>query len=694
MSTSSPLPDAAVLEQLLLGQLPPDEAEALCAQLQDNEQFAALAQTLLASDTLIETLRAQTRRPTPRPNARLEGLMARLCQLRPDLSGADSERTAALDAGSVAAPLIFLSPPQQADEMGRLGDYRVLKVLGQGGMGMVYLAEDVRLKRKVALKVMKPELAANQGARQRFLREAESSAAVRSDHVITIYQVGEQGNAPFLAMECLEGMSLDDWLKKGRKPTLAQAARMGRQIALGLAAAHERGLMHRDIKPGNIWLESNHQGRVKLLDFGLARGTADEVHLTQSGAIVGTPAYMAPEQARGDHVDHRCDLFSLGVVLYRLTTSQLPFRGDNTMSILTSLAMDKPRPPREVNADIPPRLAELIERLLSKDREQRPATAKAVADELANIEREATQPGPDERTLQTLQAASAGERSLSPAPSRSRLRWLIAASLLFLFGGLAAGIVVIIRDKDGNKVAEINLPKSGTVEIKDADKGEANRQRQLPGDKIDPAPLPPPLRNQPFSPVVLVQHPAKLPGVRSWSIESRNIFNAAAMAYRPDGKRLAVACSGGIIRVWDPESGRLVQVLLESSTVGSMVWSPDGRVLALGCEGKQPVRLFEAETGRLIRALEAPVPNEGSALAWSEDGSKVRAKMHSSTECHTWNASDGKLLGTVQIPCIGSVFSPNGKQLAGQRSDGRPGVWDAETGKEVGAMTGYKGTAS
>ena len=156
--------------------------------------------------------------------------------------------------------------------------------------------------------------------------------------------------------------------------------------------AHERGLIHRDIKPANIWLESNHQGRVKLLDFGLARGTVDEVQLTQSGAIVGTPAFMSPEQASGEKVDHRCDLFSLGVVLYRLTTGQMPFRGDSTMAILTTLASHTPKPPREVNPETSPRMSALIERLLSKDREQRPKTAKEVAEELALIEREATQP--------------------------------------------------------------------------------------------------------------------------------------------------------------------------------------------------------------------------------------------------------------------------------------------------------------
>src|SRR5262249_44185271 len=156
-------------------------------------------------------------------------------------------------------------------------------------------------------KAMRPALAANEAACRRFLREAEATAAVRSDHVVTIYQVGEERGVPFLAMEFLEGVPLDRWLQQGRKPSGAQVLRIGREMADGLAAAHAKSLIHRDIKPGNVWLESAHGGRVKILDFGLARAVADDVHLTQSGAVLGTPAYMAPEQARGERVDARCD---------------------------------------------------------------------------------------------------------------------------------------------------------------------------------------------------------------------------------------------------------------------------------------------------------------------------------------------------------------------------------------------------
>lgn len=232
--------------------------------------------------------------------------------------------TPKLDAVSV------LSPPQGAGEIGRLGPYRVLKLLGQGGMGMVFLAEDPQLQRPVALKAMLPEVAKRPVARQRFLREARATAKLENDHIVHIYQVGEDRGVPFLAMQLLKGMTLEDYLKKKQGKTsmpfsLGQILKLASEIARGLGAAHEQGLIHRDIKPANIWLDSTGNGRVKILDFGLARavdGDSPQTKLTTMGTIVGTAAYMAPEQALTGKVDGRTDLFSLGVILYRLVTGR------------------------------------------------------------------------------------------------------------------------------------------------------------------------------------------------------------------------------------------------------------------------------------------------------------------------------------------------------------------------------------
>ena len=281
------------------------------------------------------------------------------------------------------------APPEHADEVGTFGRYRVLKKLGQGGMGAVYLGYDGALERKVALKMMLPQYAANVAARERFLREARSAAKVQSDHVVTIFDVGEAGGVPFIAMEYLLGHPLDQYLKSKGELPLAQVLRVARETAIGLAAAHGLGLVHRDIKPANLWLEAPN-GRVKLLDFGLARATDDDVHLTNSGAVLGTPAYMSPEQGRGLKVDHRSDLFSLGVMLYRLCTGKMPFKGSTTMAVLTSLGMDTPTPPRQLNPQLPEALEAIVTKLLAKNPAERFQTATEVVAALRDIERAPT----------------------------------------------------------------------------------------------------------------------------------------------------------------------------------------------------------------------------------------------------------------------------------------------------------------
>jgi serine/threonine protein kinase len=286
-------------------------------------------------------------------------------------------------------PPDFLAPPQAPDEIGRLGPYRVLKVLGVGGMGMVFMAEDSGLKRIVALKVMLPALAANESSRKRFVREAQAAASIEHEHIVTIHQVGEDRGVPFIAMQFLKGESLDQRLKRHEKLSLRQVVRIGREAALGLDAAHQRGLVHRDIKPANLWLEAGSD-RVKILDFGLARGGGANANLTGTGAVVGTPAYMAPEQANAKPIDARTDLFSLGCVLYRLTTGKPPFKGVDTLSTLAALALEHPKPPRELNPAVPLQLSDLVVRLLEKDPQNRPASAAGVAGDLAALEKEAT----------------------------------------------------------------------------------------------------------------------------------------------------------------------------------------------------------------------------------------------------------------------------------------------------------------
>jgi serine/threonine protein kinase len=306
-------------------------------------------------------------------------------------SEANSEPTSALHTLPQAprpTAFAFLGPPQTSDEMGRLGRFRVLKLLGEGGMGMVFLATDPDLDRKVALKVMKPEAASHAEGRTRFLREARTAAAVEHDNVVAILQVGEDGGVPFLVMPLLKGESLEDRLRRTPKLSAAETARLGREAADGLAAAHTAGLVHRDIKPSNLWLERLPDGRdrVKVLDFGLARPVENAEHLTRTDALMGTAGYMAPEQARAEPVDGRSDLFSLGCVLYRMCTGRAPFRGDTLTVQLLQLTTHNPPAPQAVDPTVPAALSDVVMRLLAKAPADRPASAREVAESLRAIE--------------------------------------------------------------------------------------------------------------------------------------------------------------------------------------------------------------------------------------------------------------------------------------------------------------------
>ena len=238
----------------------------------------------------------------------------------------------------------WLGPSEVPDHLGRIGPYEVVDRVGRGGMGVVYKGHDAALNRYVAIKAMAPQWSSDPAARRRFTREAQAAAAVSHPHVITIHDVGEWRGRPYLVMEFVTGASLQQRIDEGGPLELKELLRIGVQIASGLAAAHAQGLIHRDIKPSNIMLE-NELARVKITDFGLARAV-DDTRLTQYGTLAGTPSYMAPEQARGEPIDRRTDLFSLGSVLYAMATGCVAFPGESSVEVIRRVSDGDPRPIR------------------------------------------------------------------------------------------------------------------------------------------------------------------------------------------------------------------------------------------------------------------------------------------------------------------------------------------------------------
>jgi serine/threonine protein kinase len=266
--------------------------------------------------------------------------------------------------------------------MATFGRYEILDKLGEGAMGVVYRARDANLGRVVALKMLSADLGAEEELHQRFQREAEAIGRLSHPNIVTVYDVGEASGQLYMAMELLEGDDLRSLIEKRAAIGLADRVRILVQICDGLAYAHSRGVVHRDIKPANILVGSD--GRVKILDFGLARVSARST-ITRRGVILGTPDYMAPEQAMGKGVDRRSDVFSAGAVFYEFLTLEKPFKGKTLHAVLYQIISDDPEPVLTLNPEVPVRLAAVVHRMLKKDADQRYGAMEDVARDLSEM---------------------------------------------------------------------------------------------------------------------------------------------------------------------------------------------------------------------------------------------------------------------------------------------------------------------
>ena len=297
----------------------------------------------------------------------------------------------------------LLSAASHPEMLGRIGRYDVERLIGSGGMGVVFKAYDTELHRPVAVKLLAPYLASSGSARNRFAREARAAAAVVDDHVVPIHNVETDGEHPFLVMKFIAGGSLQQRLDREGPLEVCEVLCIGIHTAKGLAAAHAQGLIHRDVKPSNILLDEGVD-RALLTDFGLARAS-DDASLTRSGFHPGTPHYMSPEQVRGESIDARSDLFGLGCVLYALCTGHPPFRSETSYAVLRRITDDSPRPIRETNPNVPAWLEKIVLKLLAKSPDGRYSSATELYTLLekclAHVQQPTTVELPDEPRLKS-----------------------------------------------------------------------------------------------------------------------------------------------------------------------------------------------------------------------------------------------------------------------------------------------------
>jgi WD40 repeat protein/serine/threonine protein kinase len=578
----------------------------------------------------------------------------------------------------------LLSPPSEEGSPSRLDHYEVLGVVGRGGMGVVFEAHDTRLRRVVALKLLAPALAAVGTARKRFAREAQSAAAVRDEHVVKIHAAHEDAAVPYLVMEFVSGITLEDRIRKEGPLPVREVVRIGLQAARGLATAHARGLVHRDVKPGNILLEDGSQ-RVKLTDFGLARA-ADDASISRSGVIAGTPMYMSPEQAKGDKVDHRSDLFSLGSVLYTLCTGRPAFRAESTVAVLTRVCDDDPRPIREVNADVPKWVCAVVGKLMAKDPADRFQSAAEVADlfarYLAHLENpDRVPPPPPVRGVRVRH--------------RRRARRLVVG-LVAVVAMVALGVAgyQAFRPKAENPVTqtppEVNpLPdwKPPTAEelaARPSPLDGRTREQIAPGILAlagggGPGAAPPELV------AVLDAARFQLPkaGLNSWMAQDR------------EGKFLAVP-NADVVAVFDARTGELVRTLAGSDRIYAVAFSPDGKFLAganwVGARedksNTSSFRIWDLSTGELT----STIPSDAGwtwSLAYSPDGKRLVASADKGLR--VWDVATGQVAHSFPGGYLWQFgLSPDGKRAAYCDPDSNTvHVVNPESGERVGILEGF-----
>jgi WD40 repeat protein len=714
MTEQGPCPDAGRWRQLLDGSLADEEQSALGAHLE------ACPGCQHALDELAADPGTWSRAARHLAGARPDGTALRRLLAGLDAAAGQAATAAEPDAAAGPAP-DFLGPPRGPGELGRLGHYAVREVLGRGGMGVVLKAFDEALQRVVAIKVMAPQLATSAGARQRFVREARAAAAVRNGHVIDIHAVEEADGLPYLVMEYVAGLSLQERLDRSGPPELKEVLRIGAQVAAGLAAAHAQGLIHRDVKPANILLENGVE-RVKLTDFGLARAV-DDASLTQSGVVAGTPAYMAPEQARGEAVDHRADLFSLGSVLYALCTGRPPFRADGAMAVLKRVCEDTPRPIQEINPEVPGWLVEIIDRLHAKDPAQRFPSAAAVGEllskHLAHLQQPALVPLP-ERTARAPQPAI--------RQGHTRRRRAFAAAALLLLGGVGlteatgatrlAATVLRLFTPEGTLVIEVDDP-GVKVSVEGPDgvvlTGAGPEVRLRPGSYRCRATRDGTLLKTELVTVTRDNKPvfsARLePAVGELRRLEGHVEPIHGLAVSGDGTRAATGSWDKTVRIWDLARGKELRCFSVRDVTGRanhavycVALSPDGR-LALAGSRHGTVWLWDVDTGAERARCAVPVTRSlgATALAFSPDG-RYALVGGADGVVRLWQVSPWKEVKRLQHshrPAEKSVwsvcFSPDGRRAltAGPPDRGDKGgeicLWDLQTGAEVRRFDGHEG---
>ncbi|PSQ77801.1 MAG: hypothetical protein BRD35_02865 [Bacteroidetes bacterium QH_7_62_13] len=578
--------------------------------------------------------------------------------------------------------------------------YDIRKELGRGGMAIVYKAVQQNLGREVALKVLPQGMTHDRKMLERFHREAQSAAQLNHPHIVTIFDEGEINGVHYMAMEYLQGRNLHAIIKEKGPVSPKQAVSLIAPVAEALGYAHEEGTVHRDVKSSNVMVTD--VGRPVLMDFGIAYAGSD-ARLTQTGTVLGTPEYMSPEQARGNEVDARGDLYSLGVVLYEALTAELPHTGGHPMSVVYKVLHESYTPPSHIRDEVPGWLEQIVAKLLKKDPGDRYQTggeaAKALRAKDPGEKVEVPPPPDGEMSAPADGSDDSGEPAETKVfrPGDESTEELEPEPVAATSEAVAA-----TEDSTETQEEEAEEQKGETVSAN----GQSGPQRQhlhivrtLEGnaDWVNAVS---------FSPDgQYALSGAAHNTIRLWEVvtgqEIQTFQGLAAqpisVSLSPDGEKLLSETSDGVVRLWDVDTGDALHTFEEhSEAVLGSTFSPDGQYVISGGNASGTLHLWDTDTGDLVRRFE----DNGEAIfsvTFSPDGKYVLSGSGQSGTLKLWRTETGTVVrhfdeGDWDSSYVFSVaFSPDGKYALSGNDDMTARLWDVETGELLRTFDGHSG---
>ena len=562
--------------------------------------------------------------------------------------------------------------------------YDIEKELGRGGMAIVYKAIQESLGRPVALKVLPQGLTHDQKLLERFHREARSAAMLNHPHIVTIFDEGEMNGVHYMAMEYLTGRDLHEIIQEGGSLPPDEAVALIAPVAEALGYAHTKDTVHRDVKSSNVMVTD--VGRPVLMDFGIAYASS-ESRLTQTGTVLGTPEYMSPEQARGNDVDPRSDLYSLGVVLYEALTGTLPHTGGHPMSVVYKVLHESYTPPSAHNSSVPDWLEQIIAKLLMKDADERYQTGQALADALkaqdpgeivpvpeggsAGGDEPSSNGVPDESPK--TQVYRPGEESAPEPATATSTETATAEAPTEASARAHTGDKTqrqrlhIVRSLDGNAdwVNAVSFSPDGQYALSGATDNSVKLWEVVTGRQI-----------QTFT-----------------GLDSQPI----SVALSPDGSYLVSESSNGHVQLWNVDSGDIVRSFeRRSEAVLAATFSPDGQYVLSGCGEAGTLRMWETETGNDVCTFDHN-PEAIFSLAFSPNGQYVLTGSGQSGTLQLWDVATGSVVRTFEESDWDSTyvfsvsFSPDGRFALSGSDDMTARLWDVESGDLLRTFDGHSG---